>query len=190
MHTDTRNKTEVVLLITPRVVRNIGMADGIAGSSPAGVDASPGAAPLRLRSQARVAMPISTGGTRAAYWEPTGAPAAPPGLAALALTTSGRADAGGTVSVTLQNRSGIALKGELEFDASMLQSAQGGGDRNGRWPFQLAAGAEQAFVLRALPAAEGKTTSVTAINLGAAEASGEQPMVQLQGDGQIAIGKR
>jgi len=47
--TDTRNKTEVVLLITPRVLRNINPPESATLAQYSGTDAQFGAAPLRLR---------------------------------------------------------------------------------------------------------------------------------------------
>jgi general secretion pathway protein D len=47
--TDTRNKTEVVLLITPRVLRNLNPPESASLAQYTGTDAQFGAAPLRLR---------------------------------------------------------------------------------------------------------------------------------------------
>lgn len=192
LHTDARNKTEVILLITPRVVRNIGVPDHRITSVPAGVDASPGAPPMRLQRRARVGVPLATGSRTEADGgvAKTDASAAGPAMAVLALATSGQIEAGATAAVTLQNRSAVTLKGELEFDAAMLEPAQAGAAKSSRLTFLLAAGAEKVFMLRALPAAEGKTTTVSAVGVGAAEGQGAQTMVQIQGDGQIVVGKR
>lgn len=54
-----RSKTEIVLLITPRVVRNIG-ASGARYEYRSGTESSPGAAPLRLHGSGQVAMAPST----------------------------------------------------------------------------------------------------------------------------------
>ena len=59
-----RSKTEIVLLITPRVVRNIGAGVPSRYEYGSGTEASPGAAPLRLRSTGQIAMsPSSSAGT-------------------------------------------------------------------------------------------------------------------------------
>lgn len=47
--TDTRDKTEVILLITPRIVRNVMQPTSTAGFLPSGTEAQPGMAPLSLR---------------------------------------------------------------------------------------------------------------------------------------------
>lgn len=57
---DTRNKTEVVLLITPRVIRNLSLPSATLTSLASGTDSQPGAAALRLRPGARAG--VVTGG--------------------------------------------------------------------------------------------------------------------------------
>jgi general secretion pathway protein D len=50
-------RTEVVLLVTPHIVRNLARPDTVQAQFSAGTDASPGAAPLRLSSaQSRIAF--------------------------------------------------------------------------------------------------------------------------------------
>jgi general secretion pathway protein D len=46
--TDNRVKSEIVLLITPRIVRNIYRPEGLVAELPVGTDSFPGAAPLRI----------------------------------------------------------------------------------------------------------------------------------------------
>jgi general secretion pathway protein D len=58
-----RSKTEIVLLITPRVVRNIGAGVPSRYEYGSGTEASPGAAPLRLRAAGQVTLsPSSSAG--------------------------------------------------------------------------------------------------------------------------------
>lgn len=47
--TDNREKTEIVLLVTPRIVRNLVQPPVSAGMLPSGTEAQPGARPLSLR---------------------------------------------------------------------------------------------------------------------------------------------
>jgi len=199
VHGDSRAKSEVVLLITPRVIRNVPVPDARITSMPAGNDANPGAQSLRMRSQAKVAIGPNTAGGGAAVAPPGAralgpndavpgaAPAEPAG--ALVLSTSGAAKPGETVSVTLQNRSGSALQGELAYDVSVLQSAQGGaGADAGRLRFDLSPRGEQVFLLRALPAsANVASTDVTVNGLIAVPADGPTPGVE--GSGQIKLGR-
>jgi len=195
-HTDERNKTEVVLLITPRVVRNLGLPEAQGSNTPAGVDANPGAAPMRLANSAALAMPVASGG--AAFTAPRSVPRndgpdTPEAdrIAVLALATSGKIEAGGVAAVTLQNRSTVLIRGELEFDASLLALAQAGsaGAAPGRLPFDLSPGAEQVLLLRALPAAAGKAVTIGTANIIAALPSGEGVGVQVDGDGVLQVGK-
>jgi len=51
-HLDTSNKTEIVLLITPRIVRNIARRDVHLEEFASGTEGAIGAAPLGLRSSA------------------------------------------------------------------------------------------------------------------------------------------
>jgi general secretion pathway protein D len=49
-HRDSSNKTEIVLLITPRVIRNVARPDQAAPVIPSGTDADVGAPPLTIRA--------------------------------------------------------------------------------------------------------------------------------------------
>jgi len=69
---DTRNKTEIVLLITPRVLRNLVPPEVLSATMAAGTEAQVGAQPLRLTT----ALPRSVG------LAPAGAPGAAAGAAA------------------------------------------------------------------------------------------------------------
>jgi general secretion pathway protein D len=200
VHTDQKVKTEVVLLITPRVIRNVGLPEAADLTMPAGVDASPGAAPLRMSGRGRVSVPPAGRGARrpgaaadaiqAGGADAAAAPAvALPEQGALLLATSGQVQVGGTASVTLQNRSAATVSGELQFDARMLQAISGGGTP-GRLPLKLGPGGEQVIVLRVLPEAAGQRTEVSVGGLDAVLADGLSLSVQVQGDGAIVVAPR
>ncbi len=161
---DTRNKTEIVMLITPRIVRQIVAPDARSATLASGTDSQPGAAALRLRNGTRVGVAVAPGGAArpvAAGDSPT-APAAPATPGVLVLAATPEAGVGETVSVTLHNRSTQRAGGELLFDSSLLQNAAAGeGGAPGRLPFDLEPGAQRALVLRVLPAAAGRSTSIT-----------------------------
>jgi len=82
---DTRNKTEIVLLLTPRIVRNLARPPAAAPALASGTDAALGAPPLVLpptapRSLGLSGTPSPMGGARAAVPVPPAAaetPAAP-----------------------------------------------------------------------------------------------------------------
>lgn len=59
LHTDASAKTELVLLITPRVIRNIKLPDVGATNGPAGSEASPGAQPFMLNPKASAKVSLS-----------------------------------------------------------------------------------------------------------------------------------
>ena len=204
VHTDQRNKTEIVLLITPRVVRNVQPPPAATANAPAGVDASPGAPALRLAGRGSVAVPLGlpgrtgpAGGARAAaaaaaaVEPPADAPGSPAQErdVALHLATSGTADVGGTAMVTLHNRSDATVTGELVFETTALQSAQTSDPRDARVSFSLQPGAERAFPFRVLAAAAGQSLNVQVGGVQAVDASGVERPVQVHGSGTITVAK-
>jgi general secretion pathway protein D len=82
----------------------------------------------------------------------------------LLMSSSAEAKVGGTMAVTLANRSGQRSSGELQYDATLLQpaSAPPPGASPGRWPFTLEPQAETVLILRVLPAAAGQNVVVQA----------------------------
>lgn len=138
-----RDRSEIVLLITPRVLRNLTppQADSIIFAS--GTEAVSGAAPLRLSPTAArgLAMPPAAAGSRLATpAAPAATPAAPAGAAAAseavapraALQTPGEVSMGRDFTVQVEvSGVGDATQGEavLQFDASLLQAAGGSGSR-------------------------------------------------------------
>jgi general secretion pathway protein D len=61
-HSDNATKTEIILLITPRIVRNITRLDARLSEFASGTDASIGASPLTLRQSKSSAQPITLQG--------------------------------------------------------------------------------------------------------------------------------
>lgn len=188
-HTDQRVKSEVVLLITPRVIRNIALPDADVTLLAAGVDASPGAESLRLQGGAKVAVPIAGSAPVPALAPGAAVPSAAAGNLLL-LSTSGQVEVGGTASVTLQNRGTASVSGEVEFDPRLLQSLDGG-DRNvGRLAFALPPGGEKVFVLRVLEAGAGQSTEIVVVGASATRADGSSQPLQVQGDGTLSVAAR
>jgi general secretion pathway protein D len=190
---DTRNKTEVVLLITPRIVRNLALPDAGLTRQPGGTDALPGAYSSRIRSEARAGVALSSGGAaRPGTTAPAGVAGAAPvadSEVSLKLDVTPQVAVGGTVSVTLRHDSGVSVKGEIEFDSSKLQPAQAaaGSASTGRLPFELPPRGERVLVLRALPAAAGQVVNIGVGALSAAGLNGEAPPVRLDGTGMVAV---
>jgi general secretion pathway protein D len=184
--TDTRNKTEVVLLITPRVVRNLAVPDASLTRLASGVDASPGAYSTLLRREARVGVGPSGGGSQTA--SATASAAAPAAEATLKLDVTPQIPAGGTVSVALKNESGLSVKGELEFDASRLTPAQPMANVTpGRLPVELPPRGERVIVLRALPPAAGQVLNIGVSGLSASGLNGESAPVRIDGTGLLTV---
>jgi general secretion pathway protein D len=76
---DSKNKTEIVLLITPRIVRNLSRAQTLSTTLPAGSEASIGAAPLQVKSAEPRSLSLSGSGVPSAPgFTPSVGPDAPP----------------------------------------------------------------------------------------------------------------
>lgn len=191
--TDTRVKTEVVLLITPRVVRNLAVPDASLTRLASGVDAQPGAFSSLLRREARVGVgPSGAGAAPAPAPQATGATAAAlPGVpleATLKLDVTPQIPAGGTVSVALKNDSGATIRAELEYDASRLTAAQPVANAPaGRLPVELPPRGERVVVLRALPSAAGQALNIGVGGVQASGASGEAVPVRVDGSGLVTV---
>ncbi|MDR7272917.1 general secretion pathway protein D [Pelomonas saccharophila] len=185
--TDTRNKTEVVLLITPRVVRNLAVPDASLTRLASGTDASPGAFSSLLRREAKVGVAPSSGGAAAAPG-PQAQPVAATAEALLKLDVTPQIPAGGTVSVALKNESGLQIKGELEYDASRLTPAQPlQGAAPGRYPVELAPRGDRVVAFRALPPAAGQVLNIGVSALSASGLNGESAPVRLEGSGLLTV---
>ena len=184
--TDTRNKTEVVLLITPRVVRNLAVPDASLTRLASGTDASPGAFSSLLRREARVGVGPSSGGAVAA--PAAAATPAAPTEAVLKLDVTPQVAAGGVVSVALKNDSGLQLKGELEFDATKLAPAQPAPSAAaGRTAFELPPRGERVVALRVLPQAAGQVLNIGLGGLSASGLNGESAPVRIDGSGMFTV---
>ncbi|MCE4537073.1 general secretion pathway protein GspD [Pelomonas sp. P7] len=206
--TDTRNKTEVVLLITPRIVRNLAIPDASLTRLPSGTDASPGAFSSLLRREAKAGVALSGAAGGAATVIPSlPAPVAPPaaapdapagpavpvdaaaGEAILKLDVTPQVPAGGTVAVALRNESGLQMKAELEYDPARLAPAQPSANAApGRYPLVLPPRGERVVVLRALPAATGQALNIQVSGLSASGPNGQASPVRLEGTGLLTVG--
>lgn len=134
-------RTEIVLLVTPRVLRNLARPDTVQGEFPAGTEATPGAPPLRLQgAQARLGLTADAVGTPASAIAPA-APAAPAGPALpLTVTAPAQADAGQEFSVALSlpaaadGGAAPAATVRLVYDPQVLSLVGGGGAAGGPRP--------------------------------------------------------
>ncbi|MBB4842747.1 general secretion pathway protein D [Paucibacter oligotrophus] len=186
---DNRTKTEIVLLITPRIVRNLALPDAAYTRLASGTDASPGAFSSLLRPKAQVGVgPAGGAGANAAGFSVTPPPAegAGAGEAVLRFEVTPQVGPGGTVSVTLKNESGAHLRAELEFDPAKFAPTQGGG-QPGRVPVELAPRGDKVVILRALPAANGQALNIAVGSISATGAAGENVSVRLEGTGLLTV---
>ncbi|MBC7665175.1 MAG: hypothetical protein H7276_15550, partial [Caulobacter sp.] len=180
VHTDTRNKSEIVLLITPRVVRNLGLPEAATLSGAGGSYTNPGAPGMRIRAGASIAMPAARGARGTAATSDSPATASEDETAVVEVASTGKAPVGGTVSVTLRNRSAAAVHGQFGFDTTLLQSA--GADKASPSDFNLDPQGQKVFVLRVLAAGAGKTTQLQIDQLGATNAAGMAVPTRVEGE--------
>jgi general secretion pathway protein D len=185
VHTDSRKKTEVVLLITPHVLRNVSLPDASQMLLPSGFDASPGAEGVRLRSRGSVATPLA--GEALAGAAPV--PAARKGEAVVELQTSGSAAVGETLSVGLTNTAAVAVSGTLTYDVSLFTRADAGGAEanSGSVDVQLGPQAQKVIVLRARPGASGQSGVVEFVNARATGLKGEPLVVRVEGESNVEV---
>ena len=169
--TDQRTKTEIILLITPRIVRNIARPDTVAAQFHSGTDAAPGAPPLRLAATGPGALAIAPGaGVPAPAVKPPipGAPppAAPVGSVELALSGPAQAAIGQefVVNFNLPARNeGANATVELAYDPTVL-SAVGGQPAGPQTPgAPPPPDAGRAVVTVAAPAVAGAPTVPTPV---------------------------
>ncbi|MDC8785703.1 secretin N-terminal domain-containing protein [Roseateles koreensis] len=204
---DNRTKTEIVLLITPRIVRNLALPDASTTRLAGGTDASPGAFSSLLRANAKAGVGPVGGGGGAGWMAPRGPEAAPspptPGAAGsppalpaamqapaseavLHMDITPQIAAGGTVAVTLRNDSGSTVHATVEYDATRLAPTQAG-EPAGRAPVELAPHGERVVILRALPAANGQVLSINVSGAQGSGPNGESVPVRLDGSGLLTV---
>jgi general secretion pathway protein D len=122
---DNRVKSEIVLLITPRVVRNLTRPDYVVAEYYSGTDASVGAPPLTIGATGpgNLAMASTAGVARApaAPARPNGAPSGQP--VSISLSGPQQAQPGGqlTARVALAGAGGTSATLEVVFDPALLE---------------------------------------------------------------------
>jgi general secretion pathway protein D len=168
---DTRNKTDIVLLITPRVVRTLARPEGTAAEFAAGTESTPGAVPLQLRPTAAQSLSLVPGAGAA-----PAAPAAPPPQVARAVpgqavnllwAAPSQAVAGREFTISIGIPPGTdarAARLEIAYDPKVLQAIGGSSLGEGRVAVDVqgpvAAGASAApteLRFRVLATAPGST---------------------------------
>lgn len=159
---DTNSRTEIVLLITPRIVRNLSRPEVSVAGFAAGTDSAVGLPPLTVKPTAAGGLSLSSGGRvmpnpipggPVPFVAPEGMPpqiqggesgdgAVAEGLGQAVLMAPPKVQSGQTFSVSViasgvpGSRSGQA---DLVFDASLLEAVGGG---NGRVQVMLGGGGD------------------------------------------------
>lgn len=130
---EQRAKTEIVLLITPRIVRNLARPDSASAQFSSGTDVAPGAAPLRLAATSSQGLRLLPGSVPAAA-----APQVPPVTAAAAATAAAvallvsapqQAALGSDFAVSVRLAPGqqsARASVELAYDTAVLAPVQAG----------------------------------------------------------------
>lgn len=203
---DTNIKTEIILLITPRVIRNIHRPEVAQPAWPSGTESAIGAAPLRVKPTPSKALGMSTRGTggatqasrdaaetvqAAAEAEAKGNAEEPAKEAnandapAAGIKISGPNEAASgsdiDVSISLPPQDG-PVRLEIAYDPTLFEAIQPAAASSGRITLS-ATGGQASLRLRALPGAKGESnitvTSATAENGGAQLEAGAAHAVRL-----------
>ncbi|QPF73075.1 hypothetical protein G8A07_09200 [Roseateles sp. DAIF2] len=189
---DTRNRGDIVLLLTPRLQRAAPLPDAALLTLHSGRDADPAATSLRLR---RGVVAASTAAAAAEAADPAApAPEAADGEygadaePSVEIQTGGSAKIGEALSVSLHNKSKHLLRGELRYDLSLFAPDEAGNAPNtGSLPFELPPLGQVSLPLRVRSGAAGVVSMLEVVNLQGKNAAGEALSVQLEGSGEVTI---
>lgn len=163
---DTKDKTEIVMLITPHIVRNVTLPPVAAEMIESGTDAQPGAPALRFASNdaqmtvelARDESGVRSVGTPAAPSAPEPAPTV--ATSTPSLTGPQEAIVGSAVMMSVINPTGQALDAQLSYDPSVLLPASSGTEP-GKLAVQVAAGGSTAVSFTVKPQVSDGATTVS-----------------------------
>jgi len=161
--TDDREKTEIILLITPRIVRTINWPQSAIVDTPVGTDSSIGSAPLRIAQTSAGALALAPAQGGGAVRQPAAQAPAVPGPTAEAPS---EAVPGLLIAVPLAAKTGtellvslgvppgttaVAARVELAFDPSQLQPVGVAPSAPGRVPVKVEGAASVRFKVVAPP---------------------------------------
>jgi general secretion pathway protein D len=114
--------------------------------------------------------------------------AAAPAEAVVRFDVTPQVPAGGTVSISLKNESGLTVKGSIDYDPSKLAPGQPmAGVSPGSYPIEMSPRGDKVVVLRALPAANGQVLNISISGLTASGLNGETASVRLDGTGLLTV---
>ncbi len=124
---DTNGKTEIVMLITPHIVRNVTLPPVASAAIESGTEAQPGMPNLRFANndaQVKLELARDDSGTRSTGTPTATSPVEPPPAApqsAPSLAGPTDAAAGSLVVVTVNNPAAQSLDAQVSYDPSVLQ---------------------------------------------------------------------
>jgi general secretion pathway protein D len=164
---DTSVKTEIILLITPRVLRNIHRPDFGQPALPSGTESAVGAPPMTIKLQNAKSLTISPRGSIAPNADgapdfgmqavESGAPGMPRVILGLLLTGPAEVKAGAEVEIgVIAPGQPSALMVDLAYDPTLLEVIQPAAVAPGHISLRLEQG-HGSLRLRALPGSKGET---------------------------------
>lgn len=175
-HEDKRS--EIVLLVTPHIVRNLIQPTTAASPLPSGTDSQPGALPLILNENASAAQEVSIDANSNSLVDRPSPPTMPStgGGGVLPSISGPEAVApGASFQITVFNRTRQALNTVLTFDPGTLDAATTDAGKNtGRVPLSIPPNTRQVVSLRVKPDAAEAETSFNV------ESSGETFSLQIK----------
>lgn len=207
-HNDTRKKSEIVLLITPRVLRNLTLPDAGQTILASGFDANPGAEGVRLRPRTGSEAPLVAAAEPAARPLPpalarrqaqlqaarqqeanAGAPQAATDSSVVELQMVDSVSAGETLTVTLNNRSQAQVSGTLSFDPTLIVRADVSYEdaATGRADVEIPAGSQATVVFRSLPDTAGRSGALGFTDIRATGENGKGVAIRVEGSGRVEI---
>src|SRR5262249_31187417 len=154
---DDREKTEIILLITPRIVRTLNWPQNAIVDTPVGTDSSIGSAPLRIAQTPAGALALAPAQGGGAVQQPAGQAAGIPAPTAeapgepvpgLLIAVPRAAKTGTELLVSLGVPPGTAAVGarvDLAFDPSQLQPVGVAPSAPGRLPVKVEGAASVRF---------------------------------------------
>jgi general secretion pathway protein D len=117
-HTEEKDKTEIILLITPRVVRHINAPLIAQGPLVAGTEGAVGAAPLRMSDRASIAFSsVAATGTRILPGRPS------PSASTTEPPPSASPELKGPATLSLKLEGPSSVKSGAEFEVSLVRTA-------------------------------------------------------------------
>ena len=163
----SNSKTEIILLITPHVVRNITPTGASRASVPAGTEAAIGAAPMRVTSATPArSLEVRGGGAAGSPQAASASPSSPPARgsaadginAAITLTGPNRVTPGQEFTVSIAASADTLVRGgeaTLSWDGALFENPADGGSTTKIQLTTTGNGAQGQLKLRAKAKASG-----------------------------------